>query len=138
MRVTTTMLADSAQMQNGKLYILGGGISTITTRRIPARHPQLSLVLLVEVEPHEWDQSLDLRIQLIDEDGVNMGIDARGSLRVHPTSSGKPGQPSLVPMVSNFVNLGFPEAKGYAFAVDHDGSELTRVGFRVQLAQDRS
>lgn len=136
MRVTTTMLADSAQIQNGKLYVLGGGISTISVRKIPARHPQLSLVLLAEVEPHEWDQSLDLRIQLIDEDGVNIGIDARGSLRVQPTRSGKPGQPSLVPMVSNFVNLVFPEAKGYAFAVDHDGTELTRVGFRVQLVPD--
>jgi hypothetical protein len=101
-------------------------------------HPQLSLVLLVEVEPHEWDQSLDLRIQLIDEDGANMGIDARGSLRVQGMTSGKPGQPSLVPMVSNFVNLRFPLAKGYAFAVDHDGIELTRVGFRVQLAKERS
>lgn len=136
MRVTSSMLADAAQVQRGKLYVLGGGISTITARRLPAVHPQLSLVLLVEVEPHEWDQQLDLRIQLIDEDGTNMGLDARGSLRVGAARNRKPGEPSLVPMVSNFVNMRFPEAKGYAFAVDHDGTELTRVGFRVNLAED--
>jgi hypothetical protein len=39
-------------------------------------------------------------------------------------------------MVSNFVNMRFPEAKGYAFAIDHDGIELTRVGFRVNLAEE--
>ena len=132
------MLADAAQVQRGKIYVLGGGISTITTRQVPAVHPQLSLVLLVEIQPHEWDQNLDLRIQLIDEDGANMGLDARGSLRVGSAANRKPGEASLVPMVSNFVNMRFPEAKGYAFAIDHDGVELTRVGFRVNLAQERS
>jgi hypothetical protein len=137
MRVTSSMLADAAQVVRGKLYVLGGGISTITARRLPAVHPQLSLVLLVEVEPHEWDQSLDLRIQLIDEDGANMGIDARGKLRVGAARNRKPGEPSLLPMVSNFVNMRFPEAKGYAFAVDHDGEELTRVPFRLGLAEEK-
>lgn len=136
MRVSTSMLADAAQVQRGKLYILGGGISTITTRSVPVVHPQLSLVLLVEVEPHEWDQNLDLRIQLIDEDGANMGLDARGNLRVGGAKNRKPGEPSLVPMVSNFVNMRFPAAKGYAFAIDHDGVELARVGFRIQLPQE--
>ena len=133
MRVTSSMLADAAQVQRGKLYILGGGISTITARQMPAVHPQLSLVVLVEVEPHELEQNLDLRIQLIDEDGVNMGLDARGKLRVGVARNRKPGEPALLPMVSNFVNMRFPEPKGYAFAIDHDGQELTRVPFRVDV-----
>lgn len=131
MRVTTAMLADAAQVQRGKLYVLGGGISTLNTRRIPAIHPAMSLVLLVEVEPYEWEQDLDVRITLIDEDGHNMGIDARGKLRVGPPSSRPPGEPALVPLVSNFVNLRLPEAKGYAFAVHHQDTELVRLPFRV-------
>lgn len=135
MKATSAFLADAAQVQRGKLYVLGGGISTITARKMPAVHPQLSLVVLVEVEPHEWDQRLDLRIQLIDEDGKNMGLDARGQLKVGAAKGRKPGESTLLPMVSNFVNMRFPEPKGYAFAIDHDGTELARVAFRVNVAE---
>ncbi len=90
------------------------------------------------MEPHEWDQDLDLRIQLIDEDGQPQGIDAKGKLRVGKAIHLAPGEPSLVPMVSNFINLRLAEAKRYAFAVSHQDREIARVGFRVILIGDDS
>ena len=131
MRLAAAFLADSAQVQGGKLYVLGGGFSTITVRKVPAVHRQMSLVLLVEVENEEWGQDLDLGIKLVDEDGKQLGVDAKGKLRVGESIKVRPGDSATLPMVSNFVNMAFPEAKGYGFIVTHDESELARVRFRV-------
>lgn len=131
MRVTTAMLADAAQVQRGKLYVLGGGFSTITVRSLPAVHPAMSLVLMVEVGAEEWGQNLDLRISLFDEDGYELGVGAQGRLLVRQSANLRPGESGVVPLVGNFVNLKLPEAKGYAFVVTHDDKELARVRFRV-------
>ena len=135
MKLAAAFLADSAQVQGGKLYVLGGGFSTITVRKVPAVHRQMSLVLLVEVEPDEWGQDLDLGIRLVDEDGRQLGVDAKGRLRIGEAMKVRPGDSATLPMVSNFVNLAFPEAKGYSFIVTHDAAELARVRFRVIEAQ---
>lgn len=135
MKLAAAFLADSAQVQGGKLFVLGGGFSTITVRRVPAVHRQMSLVLLVEVETEEWGQDLDLGIKLVDEDGKQLGVDAKGKLRVGESIQVRPGDSATLPMVSNFVNMAFPEAKGYSFVVTHDDAELARVRFRVVEAQ---
>lgn len=131
MRVTSSFLADSAQVQGGKLYVIGGGFSTITVRRLPAVHRMMSLVLLVEIGPEEWGTDLDIGIRLVDEDGKQLGVDAKGKLRLGNTPQLRPGETATLPMVSNFINLALPEAKGYTFIVTHDEAELARVRFRV-------
>ena len=60
----TMLLADSAQVADGKLYLLGGGITAIGPRPQP-----LGVAIRIEVPwdranvPHQW------RIDLLDEDG---------------------------------------------------------------------
>jgi hypothetical protein len=62
-----------------------------------------------------------------------MGVAAKGKLRVGTPPNLPPGASSIVPIVSPFHNITFPEAKGYAFLVSLNGSELARVKFRVVL-----
>jgi hypothetical protein len=130
-RLTTAMLADSAQVQGGKLYILGGGFELIRTRRLPVIHRNVNVALIVEVGADERDRDLELTIDLIDEDGQALGVSARGRLRVRDQPNIPPGAPSLVPLVSPFHNIRFEEAKGYTFVVRHGESELGRVRLRV-------
>ncbi len=131
MRFTTAMLADAAQVQGGKLFVLGGGFDTITARSLPAAHRGIALVLVAEIGPEERHRDLELVIRLVDEDGAALGVEAKGKLRVGAPPNLPPGASSTVPMVSPFSNLRFPEAKGYAFVVEHDGIERVRVPFRV-------
>ena len=131
MRFTTAMLADAAQVQGGKLFVLGGGFDTITARSLPAHHRGVALVLVAEVGPEQRHRDLELVIRLVDEDGTALGVEAKGKLRVGAPPNLPPGASSTVPMVSPFLNLRFPEAKGYAFVVEHDGDERVRVPFRV-------
>ena len=81
MHVVASMLADSAQVQNGKLYVLGGGFDTIRTRSVPAIHKLITVVLVLEVASDERHTDLDIRVTLMDEDMNPVGAEASGMLR---------------------------------------------------------
>ncbi len=131
MKLTSAMLADAAQVQSGKLFVLGGGFDTISVRQLPATHRMVALAMIAEVGPDERQQDLELTITLVDEDGTELGVMAKGKLRVGAPPNLPPGSPSIVPIVSPFHNVTFPEAKGYAFVVSMNEVELARVKFRV-------
>jgi hypothetical protein len=133
MKMTSAMLADAAQVQAGKLFVLGGGFDTISVRSLPATHRSLSLAMVAEVAPEDRQRDLDLAIKLVDEDGAEMGVAAKGRLRVGTPPNLPPGASSIIPIVSPFHNITFPEAKGYSFLVSLNDQELARVKFRVVL-----
>ncbi len=87
--------------------------------------------MVAEVEPDERHRDLEVAIRLIDEDGNPLDVEAKGKLRVGAPPNLPPGSPSIVPIVSPFYNIRFPEAKGYAFVVNFEDDELSRVRFRV-------
>ncbi len=125
------MLADAAQVAGGKLYVLGGGFDTISATTLPVVHRSLTLALVAEVEPDERHRDLEISIKLLDEDGQALDVEAKGQLRVGAPPNLPPGATSIVPIVSPFHNIEFPEAKGYAFVVSYEDDELARVRFRV-------
>ena len=125
------MLADQAQVHSGKLFVLGGGFDTIRTRKIPAVHKSLSVVLVVEVDPAERDTDLDIEVTLMDEDMAPLGAKATGTLRVGEAPTHRPGQRSVVPLAIPFYDLRFSEEKGYVFRVSHGDQEITRIPFWV-------
>jgi hypothetical protein len=133
MRLTTAMLADAAQVQGGKLFVLGGGFDTISARSLPVVHRNLTLAMVAEIEPDERHRDLEIMIRLVDEDGQSLDIEARGKLRVGAPPNLPPGATSIVPIVSPFHNIQFTDAKGYAFVVSFEGEEIARVRFRVVL-----
>lgn len=135
MRLTVAMLADSAQVAGGKLYVLGGAFDTIHARSFPALVRSLSVVLVTEVEPGERNRDLRISIRLLDEDGVALGIESQGMMRVGAPSSLPAGASSLVPLVGSFLGLRFPKPGGYVFIIEHDGGELGRLPFRVREAR---
>lgn len=134
MKLTTAMLCDAAQVQSGKLFILGGGFDTINVPSLPATQRNLSLAMVAEVGQEDRQRDLELHISLVDEDGQAVGVEAKGKLRVGAPPNLPPGAPSVVPIVSPFQNVTFAEAKGYAFVVSLEGEELARIRFRVVQA----
>ena len=131
MKLTTAMLADAAQVQGGKLFVLGGGFDTISARSLPVVHRNLTLAMVAEIDPDERHRDLEITIRLVDEDGKALELEARGKLRVGAPPNLPPGATSIVPIVSPFHNIQFTEAKGYAFVVAFEDEELARVRFRV-------
>lgn len=127
------MLADSAQVQGGKLYVLGGGFDTISARSLPVVHRNLTLAMVAEIEPDERHRDLELSIRLVDEDGHPLDVEAKGKLRVGAPPNLPPGATSIVPIVSPFHNIQFADPKGYAFVISFEDEEISRVRFRVVL-----
>ena len=134
MRLTSAMLADAAQVTAGKLYVLGGAFDTITARSFPVVYRSIAVVLVAEVGPVDRNRDLPLRISLQDEDGADMGVESVGNLRVGAPSSLPAGASTVVPLVGAFGNVRFPRPGGYVFVVEHEGSELAHIPFRVRQA----
>ena len=132
MKLTAAFLADAAQVTAGKLYVLGGAFDTITARRFPAVHRSLAVVLVAEVGPGDRNRDLPIRVQLLDEDGGDLGVESQGNLRVGAPSALPAGASSLVPLVSAFGNVRFPTAGGYVFRISHEDEELGRIPFRLR------
>ncbi len=132
MRLTAALLADSAQVSAGKLFVLGGGFDTINARAFPAAVRGLAVALVAEIEPSDRNRDLPISIRLLDEDGDAVGVESRGMMRVGAPSTLPAGASSLVPLVASFLGVRFAKPGGYVFIIDHEGEELGRIPFRVR------
>ncbi|GIU91997.1 MAG: hypothetical protein KatS3mg011_0903 [Acidimicrobiia bacterium] len=132
--VEFALLADSVQVVQGKLYVLGGGWDTLFVPDFPARHPALGIGLRVRV-PWSWtDRVLVIGVDLQDEDGNRV-------LPSPPLAQGvKVKRPVGIPEGSDigvarsftFYNLTFPREGAYSFVVTLDGEVATRLRFSVR------
>lgn len=122
------ILADSAQVADGKLFILGGGISTIGPR------PQaIGVAIRIEVpwdranRPHLW------RLDLLDEDGHPVMVQDRnlvvqGKFEAGRPAGIRPGSPLSVPLAITFPTLPVTPGGSYTWQLSIDGE--TSVDWR--------
>jgi hypothetical protein len=68
MPINYALLADHAEVINGKLYLMGGGLDTFSAPRAPAR-VRFAVALGVLVGWDETNLPIALRLQLEDDDG---------------------------------------------------------------------
>lgn len=125
------MLCDSAQAVNGRLFILGGGLSVAGPKPQP-----LALAIQVTVPwdraniPHQW------QLSLIDEDGrpVVMNekpIKVRGQFEAGRPAGLRAGTPLGVALAINLSALRLRTGMGYSFVFEVDGE--ARPEWRCQL-----
>ena len=96
------LLADSAQVADGKLYVLGGGVQVLGPQPQP-----VALGLLIYVP---WDRANiahDWKLELLDEDGIpvlhnEMPVIVAGQFEAGRPVGWPPGRPLLVPLAINF------------------------------------
>lgn len=128
----TMLLCDAAEMQGGKLFILGGGWSIIWVPGVP-----INMALAVKLSV-PWDQANEkhhVRAALIDDDGddVDFGqgpVSAEGDLEVGRPPGLKRGMALDAPFVLPFNGIVL-QPGGYVWVLEIDGTELARAPFRV-------
>ncbi len=124
----TMMLADSAQVADGKLFILGGGITAFGPRPQP-----LGVAIRIEVPwdranvPHTW------RLDLLDEDGHPLTVREKplvvhGRFEAGRPAGLKPGTPLSVPLAINFPAVPVTPGKSYTWQLSID--DKTHVDWR--------
>lgn len=128
MRTEWIIVADFAEVLNGKLYTMGAGWDSLTVNAIP--HPQpFAIAASFLVDWHETNQLHDVAIDFLDEDGrhfANLGA----QLEVGRPPGATPGMPQRLILAVNlqhtFENLGTYVIK--TKIGDEDSAKLT---FRV-------
>jgi len=128
------LLCDAAQVSNGKLFILGGGVALIGPR------PQGLAVALRILVPwdranvgHEW------RVDLVDEDGAPVEIQEKsvvikGQFEAGRPAGLRPGTPLPVALAINISPLPLPPGRSYEYRLSIDGETQPtwRVPFTVR------
>jgi hypothetical protein len=139
MRVTL-MLADHAQVADGKLFISGGGWSTCGPGPVPC-----SVAVLFHVPWQETDRQVRFTLRLVDEDGHGVHqpgpesavpVHVDGHFVAHRAPTVAPGTEITVPMTFNIVLQLEPGAR-YAWILEIDGytDDAWQLAFATRQAQ---
>jgi hypothetical protein len=130
----TAILCDSAQVADGKLYVLGGGWSICGPG--PFLH---GLAIKVEVPWNAANQKHQLSADLIHQDGNPVTIGdppgpvAFGSeFEVGRPPGILPATPLDVPLAVNFGPMELPAGELFAWRIKVDGNELKRITFQTR------
>ncbi len=133
MDVPLALIADAANIsEEGKLNVLGV-FNRITTRELPATHPQLTLVLKFVADAVEAGQTKHLEIFLSDPDGQKL-LTLEADIEV--PSPKDPGKPVELVMPQAIAGLTFERSGPHAFHILVNGEPKARVPADVVLAQE--
>ncbi len=130
MQIDYLILADWAEVINGKIYVQGGGWTTITAREPLPVSRTIAIAVSPRVEWHETNTPHDLVIRILREEGQAelARIDARFEVG---RSAGLPqGSSQPHPMAVN-LPLTFERAGEYEVRASIDGEEVTTLSFRI-------
>jgi hypothetical protein len=122
---TMLILADSAQVSSGKLYILGGGWSITGPGPTPS-----AVALQITVESHEfgdthhWELSLedaDGHLVLIEGPNGDSPIEVRGDFTANTPEGVPAGTPVMIPLAINFGPIPLAEGSRFVWRLSIDG-----------------
>ncbi len=134
------MLADHAQVADGKLFISGGGWSTCGPEATPC-----AVVAIFHVPWQETGEEISFALRLIDEDGRGvmqpgaqdgLPVQVNGHFEAHRQPGMTPGIEVNVPMTFNIV-LHLAPGSRFSWVLDVDGytDDSWRLSFETRQAQ---
>ena len=131
MIVDFAFLADGAEVANGKIYILGGGIDTFWTDKEPFIYPKVAFAMRLIFDVAEIGRTHNLEIQILGEDGANIQT-IGGPLTIPKKSPNLPqGWQQGIMTVLNFVNLQLPRFGNYSLNILVNNSNLKSIPLRL-------
>lgn len=122
------LLADSAQVADGKLYILGGGWSVTGPDPVPS-----AVAVKVSVDAHEFDVNHHWELFLEDADGRLVqfetpegmqAIEVRGDFSASEPIGVPLGTPVDVPIAVNFGPIPLAPGQRFTWRMVIDGESL--------------
>jgi hypothetical protein len=122
------LLADSAQVADGKLYVLGGGWSVTGPEPTPS-----AVAIKVSVDSHEFNTSHHWELFIEDADGQPVRfetpegsqiIEVRGDFSATAPDDVPVGTPVDVPIAVNFGPIPLADSSRYTWRMVIDGETL--------------
>lgn len=130
MQLATAMLADGAQVVEGKLYILGGQWDRITVAKFPAQHPTMAVVLVIRVDYNEAPKTCNVCIELM-LDGEAAGVKAMLQMSIGHAAGLKRGAPQFAPVAVTCNNVLFERPGRYEWVITADTAVLGQIPLEV-------
>lgn len=128
-RVDCFLLADAAQVANGKLFVLGGGWARLTADSLPVSRAY-ELAVRVVVPWTETNRKLSFDLQMVDEDGkLLLDPAVRADISVGRPVQLTEGTDQVVPLTLRLPNVRLEKPGRYAFTLSFEGEEVARVAF---------
>jgi len=134
--VDFAMLADRAEIVNGKLYLLGGAFDTLHAPKVPIKHQALSLTMRFLFSVTELDRNYKLEVRLIDENGKKI-LSVPGQFGLRRLTSSDQGYKTSFLTAINFFNTQFPKFGDYAFEIFMNGRSVKSVPLRIVERQTK-
>lgn len=72
MELDTFLVCDSLTTENGKLYILGGGVTRLNVGSFPFALPTLGLAIRLRAERHDAGQQFGMRLEMLAPHGETL------------------------------------------------------------------
>lgn len=132
MEISHALLADYAEVVNGKLYLMGGGWDRFFAPTAPVQM-RVAIVVGVRISWEETNKPVPVRIQLEDDDGAEL-LHIDGQVNVGRPPQLPPGSDQLAQMCAN-VAINIPRHGGYRVRIlagEDDAQAERRLTFRVE------
>ena len=129
MEVEFLILADAAQAVNGKLYVLGGGWSTLHPVALPLTH-QVSVAAGFRIPWNETNQVHHIEIAIVTADGNPIVPPLRGELEMGRPAGLRPGS-DQTPVIAMTANTRFERDGRYEVQVRVEDQIVKTITFDV-------
>lgn len=125
------LLADAAQVANGKLFVLGGGWSRLTVPAVPHTR-SFEMAVRVVIPWTETNQKHSFEVVLRNEDGWSLfEKPVKADVSVGRPVSLKEGSDQSVPFVIRLPSVTLEQFGRYVFEIQHKGEALARTSFEL-------
>jgi hypothetical protein len=126
MQIDVFLLADHAQLSEGKLYLSGGGWTRLTVERVPVRR-RVGLAIGLRIDPDEAGVPHPFRLDMqTPGDLIELG---QGQFETEPFEG-----PSQVFLLAINADLLITCKGTYEVILSTDGNEMQRIGFQVAIS----
>ncbi len=127
------LLVDSAQVANGKLFILGGGWARLTTTQVPVTRA-FETAIRVVVPWTETNRPHPLELQVENEDGqALLETPVKAEIRVGRPAQLKDGTDQVVPLALRVGPVTLEREGRYALILRYEGEVIARTAFDLVL-----
>lgn len=135
MDLSYAFLADQAQVENGKVYVIGGGITVLWRTDYPA---PMGVTVVVSFAYHNMEAGSErgFKLQINDADGHEVAPPLEGTFSLPPRQAHVPGS---VPLDAAFaINIAgnvplIPGPGNYAIELMADGNHVRTLPFAVAV-----
>jgi len=135
MNVEWLILADAAEVNGGKLYLLGGGWNQLAANKFPFPH-NMAIAVSFKIPWTQTNEKHSFEISIADSDGRSVAK-VPGQFEVGRPVGVPVGQEQRAQIVVN-LNWTINQAGGYAVAVRLNGEEGGLFPFSVVVGPKQS